>query len=344
MASDKNYTIHDVAREAGVSVKTVSRVLNNDQTVRAYNIDKVQQVINRLNYKPDLNARRLRSKQSYLIALLYTEYPGNSYSNLITSGAIDVCDQLGYDLLVRPFRNKADKQVEQLIRHVAERSNPDGFLVIPPMSDTDSLLATIKEYNKPVVRIAPLKNQSSNAVYCDEISATILAINHLISLGHTRIGILNYLVGHAAGEWRYQGYQQALQQARIKLDPDLVLQQVYQVNTFENGIRNMLSMTNRPTAIFTVNDFMATVVYRVAAQLQIRIPYDLSVVGFDDDPLSSHLWPPLTTIKQPVHELGRAATELLINQCILNKPTQPQDPLLCELVIRSSSGPRNHNM
>ena len=142
MKTDKNLTVHDVARVAGVSIKTVSRVLNNDPTVRDKNKEKVLSAVAATGYRPDLNARRLRTKQSYLICLLYMDYASNSYSARLTSGAIEVCDEAGYDLLVRPVKDRTS--LAEQVKALAERSNPDGYILTPPLCDDQGVLSVIE--------------------------------------------------------------------------------------------------------------------------------------------------------------------------------------------------------
>tara|TARA_R110002153_G_scaffold190217_2_gene342978 strand:- start:25129 stop:26154 length:1026 start_codon:yes stop_codon:yes gene_type:complete len=338
MKEAKNNTIHDVARVAKVSIKTVSRILNNDPRVREANVVKVKKAITELNYKMDFNARRLRTKQSYLIAVLYLDYRGNFYSNMVIGGAISACDELGYDVLIRPIKYSGENLMSSVM-HMIERSNPDGFILPSPLCENQLLLDLLNKKNIPLVRISPCDINGNDLVYCDEVSATQKAIQHLISLGHTDIGFINYLVGHAAGNWRYEGYKKALAEADIKEKPELVEQHEYQANIVEHAARRLLKLPNPPTAIFTTNDASASIVYRVASQLNKKIPYDLSVMGFDDDPVVEYLWPPLSTVRQPVTELGCEAAKLLIRKFIQKENVTEIVNPKCELLIRNSCGP-----
>ena len=333
-------TIGDVAKAAGVSKKTVSRVLNNEPGVRKETRDAVTTAIKKLDYIPNLNARRLRTNQSYLIGVLYIDYPTNFYGSLILNGAIKACDKLGYDLLIRPFASENPAgEIATTLRHMVERSNVDGFIVVPPLCEDQAVIAALEETGTPIVKIASLDDTSSYCLHSDEVEGAQLAVEHLINLGHSKIGFLNYLVGQAAGKWRYEGYQQALTKYGIEENPDWVAQFVYGENTLEQACRKLLCQENRPTAIFTANDASAAVVYRIASQLKLRIPYDLSVVGFDDDPAALNLWPPLTTIKQPVAELGYNAATILIEQIIRHQAKRELPLSPSELVVRNSTGP-----
>jgi len=331
-------TIADVARVANVSRKTVSRVLNGESGVKADTQAKVLNVIEQLGYAPNLSARRLRTRQSYQIGLVFVDFPENFYSNMMISGAVDGCDELGYDLLIRPIKVESIHS-SAAIQRLLDRSNPDGLIVVPPLCEDEAALAPIVESGTPLVKVAALNSGKFCNIHCDEVSAAREAVEHLISLGHRRIGIINCLRGHAAGEWRRKGYLQALSVAGIEMETALVEHHQYNANVIEQSSRRLLSLPERPTAIFAASDTTAAVLYRVASQMSIRIPYDLSIVGFDDEPLSKNLWPPLTTVKQPVQELGKAAVELLVKRLIRNASNEKPVPLECKLIIRNSTGP-----
>lgn len=334
-------TIGIVAKQAGVSVKTVSRVLNNEASVRESTRIKVQDVIDKLNYSPNLYARRLRTNQSYLLGVIYVDVVSVSYANLILSGALSACDEQGYDLLIRPIQRDSSK-IKQEISQMVERSKVDGFIITPPLCDYPEVIETIESLNVPYVRIAPFEPEETTEVHCREFEAAKLATEHLISLGHTHIAIVNYLVGHASGQWRYQGFEQAMNEAGIAIKEEYLEQSKIHEDFAEKAARRLLNLANPPTAIFAFNDAIATVIYRVAQQMGIKIPYQLSIVGFDDDPLAANLWPPLTTIKQPITYLGKLAALTLIKN-LLHKDSQfrAENPK-CELILRHSTGPVTH--
>jgi len=331
-------TVYDVAKLAGVSTKTVSRVMNDEPTVKEKNKLKVKQAINALGYRPDVNARRLRTKQSYLIALLYSEFDYNSYSSQLISGAIQTCDVFGYHLLVRPMNTKATCHIADLIGDIHNSSNPDGYIIAPPLCDNKELIQHLKALEKPCIRIAPLDIDLSDSIHANEVEPVRKVLHHLISLGHKDIGFVSNLHGHG-GVWRYQGYQEGLASAGIAVNDSLVKLKLDIGDAAEIQIRNMLQMTPRPTAIFAATDYLATLIYKVASQMQLHIPYDLSVVGFDDDPYSQNMWPPLSTIRQPIKELGKLAAQKLLKQLKPGLPTANDFALDCEFIQRSSTGP-----
>ena len=213
-------------------------------------------------------------------------------------------------------------------------------MLIPPFSDSDDIQAIIKDYNKPFVSIASKNNTLNQSVACDEVKADCDVTHYLISLGHTRIGFINYWLGHAAGTWRRNGYLKAHTEAGIQPDTTLMVERTFDISSVEYDIRKMLSTNQQPSAIFTVNDFLAGTVYRIASQLNIRIPHDLSVIGIDDDPGAQFLWPPLTTIRQPVRELGKEAVMLLVKRHIMKHDVTTVPLLSCELINRNSASPK----
>lgn len=335
-------TIGDVAKYAKVSVKTVSRVLNHEKNVRASTKEKIEKAIKALNYSPNISARRLRSNKSYILGIIYADYSNNSYGTALISGALTTCDKYGYDLLIRPIKIPSPNATTD-IEQMAERSNIDGFLIAPPLCDDSAITNTVESLGIPYVRISSIAKLDSTKVNSDEVNVTAQAINHLISLGHTKIAFISYLVGHAAGTWRYEGYCKALQEANIPLNEQYIEQTKGTSNSLDDyygqAVRKLLTLPTPPTAIFASNDFIASIVYRIAQQMGIKIPYQLSIIGFDNDPMAANLWPPLTTIKQPIMELSKLATEILIKNLLSgNKDYHPAAPL-CELIIRNSTGP-----
>ena len=338
MKERKNSTIHDVARVAGVSIKTVSRVINKDLTVRSSNREKVESAIRQTGYQPDLNARRLRTQQSYLIALLYAVHDSNSYSSRLTYGAVSACDEAGYDLLVRPCDFVNYNDISAIVEHIANRSNPDGYIIAPPLSNDPDLIRTLKSLDKGIVRIAPLNIDEDDCVYTMEYDGALTAMRHLMSVGHTKIAFINDLKGYG-GVSRFEGYQQAHKEAGLEIEPSLVKTLEGTDSEYEMAVRQLLNNENCPTAVFCSTDYLAMLIYRVANQLHLKIPYDLSVIGFDADPNSRNIWPPLSTIRQPVVNLGRAAAEKLIYSLIQKQHVNHKQDLACELIMRSSCAP-----
>lgn len=331
-------TISDVAKLAGVSKKTVSRVLNNEASVKADTRQQVQIAIEQLGYKPDLSARRLRTGQTFLLAILYPDggQHADPYVNALLRGALTACDEFGYDLLLRPVP-PVPTELLQMARDFIDRTQVDGVILSPPACDNAVLLDYLDSVGVPYVRIAPREPQGSPSVVTDEISASREAITYLIGLGHQHIAIVNPLMTHGAGIWRSQGYRQALADHAIQAEPAYLLE-MDRAPELEKEIRRLLTMPSPPTAIFAVNDSFAATVYKVAYQLGILIPHQLSVIGFDDAPLAQFLWPPLTSVRQPILELAEQAVALLVKSLLQQQPCAMQQ-LHCSLVQRSSVAP-----
>lgn len=331
-------TIADVATLAGVSKKTVSRVLNNEASVKADTRQQVQSAIEQLGYKPDLSARRLRTGQTFLLAILYPDggQHADPYVNALLRGALTACDEFGYDLLLRPVP-PVPAEIVQMASDFIGRTQVDGVILSPPACDNKVLLEYLDSVGVPYVRIAPREPQGQPAVLTDEVSASRDAINYLISLGHRQIAIVNPLMTHGAGLWRSEGYRQALEENGIEVNPCYLLE-MDRSPELEKDIRRLLSQPQPPSAVFAVNDSFAATVYKVAYQLGIMIPHQLSVIGFDDAPLAQFLWPPLSSVRQPILELAEEAVAVLVKSLLQNQPYQAKT-LHCSLVQRSSVAP-----
>lgn len=326
-------TITDVAKEAGVSMKTVSRVLNNEPNVAKATRDRVMEVAASLQYRPNLAARGLASSKSYLIALLY-DNASASYITNIQRGAIEACRRNGYHLLLEPMpyeqANSAD--AEMLLR----RLGVDGVILTPPLSDSLALRDCLRRLDMRHVAVAPNKIDDVHAVRMDDAEAAFQMTTYLIEQGHRDIGFILGHPDHGATASRRLGFEKALNKARIRLNENWIIAGDF---SFRSGVKAAESLLsdpgNRPTAIFASNDDMAAGVMSVAGRLGISVPEALSVCGFDDTPIAQIIWPQLTTVAQPIHKMGFKAASILIN------PDKPDDPKICtldfELIIREST-------
>ncbi len=333
-------TILDVAKLAEVSKKTVSRVLNKEPNVRKETVEKVEKAMAALDYRPSLSARSLASNRSYLIALLY-DNPVAHYIVDVQSGVLDYCKSQGYSLIIQPCRY-TDDAVLNTIDELVNQSNIDGFILTPPFSDMDTVTNCLEELNKPYVRIAPVNHETgSDCVYCDDYKSAYEMTQHLIDLKHQDIGFIIGHPDHSACQLRFDGYQQALKDNGLSVKDKLVAQGD---NSFESGLRcaeQLLSLKQPPTAIFASNDEMAAGVVAIAHQRGWQIPSDLSIAGFDDNPIAAQIWPKLTTVRQPVNAMARGAAKMLISN-LGNRSeaiNNHQEQLLeCDLVYRDSTG------
>ncbi len=338
----KRISITDVARRAGFSIKTVSRVINREPNVRVDTRERVESAITALKYTPNPSARSLAGNRAFVVGLLY-DNPSSSYVIDIQRGALNVCQREHYDLLIHPCDYQSSEmpaEVGRLLRH----SKVDGFLLTPPLSDHEPLLTALRDSNACFVRVAPGDYaEIGTSVFTNDRDSCAEMTRYLVSLGHKAIGFIVGDPAHKAVGERYRGYMDGLKTAGLPFDQRLVKQGF---NTFPSGVKcglEFLEQATRPTAVFASNDEMAIGVMRVAHQAGLRIPEDLSVVGFDDIPIGQQMFPALTTIRQPVEAMAMTATDLLLGQ--LRGVTHAGKLILLESVIqlRESTGPGPHS-
>jgi LacI family transcriptional regulator len=304
--------IEDVAAAAGVSMKTVSRVLNHEPNVREETRGRVMRAVEQLQYKPNLSARSLAGQRSYMVALVYNN-PSRNYLMEIQSGMLEACRDNHYNLVLAPV-GSGKQRIADDIKGFFEYFGPDGVVLIPPLTDDRVVLDYLEEHEVPFACIAPRNPQGRIGVMMEETAAVLELMAGLIALGHRRIGHIKGPRAHGACQWRYAGYRDALRKAGIAYDTELVALGEF---SFESGIaaaNQLLDLADPPTAIFAANDDMAAGVIRAAGERGLAVPRDLSVCGFDDTPTARHIYPALTTVRQPTAEMGRLATLQLLER------------------------------
>ncbi|MFN3468587.1 MAG: LacI family DNA-binding transcriptional regulator [Novosphingobium sp.] len=303
--------IRDVAAKAGVAVKTVSRVLNGHPYVSADTRARVEEAMRALDFRPSVAARILSGAKSNQIALIYDNH-SPYYMFQIQTGCWDFCRANGIRLLAQPV-DVADPQVGEQVRGLVTETHVDGIILSSPVTDCDPVLRALESLDIPFVRISPGTNHAlTSSVFMDDAQAADDMTTHLINAGHRRIGFIKGHPNHMASDDRLFGYRRALDRAGLPYDPVLVCEGAFDFDSGVRGGRTLLDLVNRPTAIFASNDDMAAGVLAVAHDRGIAVPARLSVAGFDDTTLARTVWPPLTTIHQPMAELARTATEILI--------------------------------
>jgi LacI family transcriptional regulator len=331
-------TIQDVADLAKVSPKTVSRVINNEPRVRPDTRARILEAIEHLNYRPNLNARGLASNRSFLIGL-FCEKPGD-YLSEFQSGAVERCRESSIHLMVEPWDVDSptiDKKIDTLLGQL----RLEGVILLPPLSDHRVVLAKLHEASIPIVRIAPMHDHGANpSIGIDDYSAARQITAHLADLGHRRIGFIRGRAEHGATEQRYRGFVDEMRARAIPVEPAQVQAGNF---TFEEALvcaERMLRAAAPPTAIFASNDDMAAAVISMARKLDLDLPGQLSVAGFDDAPIAAMIWPQLTTVRQPVAAMARVAADLIIRL----EPKRngwpkviPRHLLEYQLVIRNST-------
>lgn len=309
-SSGKNATIVDVAREASVSIKTVSRVINGDPTVKKKNLERVEAAIKKTGYRRNLFARGLRAKKSMMIGLLYEQAQGD-YPADILSGALSVCRERDYHLLVEIVDGR---EALESVRNFVMRMSFDGVVLTPPVCDNMEVIGFLRDHQIEFVRISPLESlPDGGEISIDDTRAAETMVDYLIAEGHRSIALIRGNEGHRATVQREAGYRRALQRAGLPINEDWVLQGGF---SFEDGYRCaqiLLSQTSAPTAIFASNDESAAGVLSCAHDRGVSVPDELAVCGFDGSRISQFVHPPLATIAQPTVQIGRAAVEMLVS-------------------------------
>jgi LacI family transcriptional regulator len=335
-------TIFDVAKRAGVSIKTVSLVMNRQPNVSDKTRERVLQAVDDLGYRPNQSARSLAGSRSFLIGLFH-DNPIPSYVTSVQMGAVSGCRKSGYHLMVEPI----DASLENVGLHVTQlltTLRPDGLILTPLVTDNNAAIASIEAFGTPYVRIAPGGDRKRSAhVLMDEVAASRAMVEHLIQLGHRTIGFVRGHPRHGASRERFQGFLEAMNSAGRVVRQDLIVQGDF---SFQSGLdcaAVLLSAPRPPTAIFCSNDEMAVGVMSYAHRSGLSIPGDLSIAGFDDAPSASVVWPQLTTIRQPIFEMAAIAVEMLITGVATAAPVEGQAPpsriVDFGLVVRESTAP-----
>ena len=332
-------TITDVAKKAGVSMKTVSRVLNNEPNVAEKTRNHVKTVAAELRYSPNLAARGLATSKSYLLALIYDNVSPN-YISHIQLGAIDACREAGYHLVVEPLMLRPEATRDEkvkIIRSVVDRLPVDGIILAPPLVDSEAVLEALLELNVRCVRVSPKNPGQQPFVGMDDETAAYQMTQHLLERGHRKIAFIRGHVDHSASSLRQAGFLRAMDEAEARVPDELFVQGDF---TFESGAaaaRLLLSLreAERPTAIFASNDDMAAAVVSTAGQMGLSVPQEISVCGFDDTPLARMVWPALTTVRQPIYKMGYQAAKQLVRRSGDATPTG--EILDFEIMIRDST-------
>ena len=329
-------TITDVARHAGVSIKTVSRVMNKEPTVHADTRARVQEAVAALNYRPQLSARSLAGARSFLIGLLYYD-PSAAFVADVQQGATRGCRESGRHLVVESMQTNG-VDVHAQIEAMLAALRPDGMILTPPLCDNPAILEVLRANRTPCVLISPAGDGHGMArVHMDDALAAEELTNLLISLGHTAIAFIEG--DQSASLRRRHGYERALKAHGIGVDPALVVPGVFQFESGAAGARALLALPRPPTAIFAANDDMALGALAEAQRRGLSVPHDVAIVGFDDSRAATLVWPELTTVRQPLAEMAMAAVHMLLSGEAKadGHHAAPVKVLPHEVVVRGSS-------
>lgn len=325
--------IRDVARLAGVSVATVSRALSNPEKVSAESLAKVHSAIAQVGYRPNMLARNFRSARAYAVVVLVPDI-ANPFYSLFIRALEDRAQQKGYAVLLGDTRGTPEREMEYIRR--VETRLADGIVQLRPSSE--------KSQNNippdiPCVNACGCEYTTGPAIRIDNRAAAKTMVNYLLSLGHKRIGVISGLKDNPHAIDRLAGYKEALADAGIPFEKDLVAEGDFTMWSGLNAAFQFCNMKVRPTAVFSMNDEMAIGAMQTLKSQGIRIPEDMSVTGFDDIAYAKYSDPSLTTISQPAEEMGKMAMDMLL-KVIEGEPLSQRECVLpTEFIIRKSTGP-----
>ena len=328
----------DVAKAAGVSTMTVSRVLNRSPGVSAPTRLKVEAIIQKLEFAPDPSARGLRSGRSYTIGLVY-DNPNAEYIAEIQFGVLDTTRAAGYELFAHPCDFRSDQLANDILGFV-RRLRVDGVILLPPVSERQDVVDELLANKIKLIRISSTQlDAKSQFVLSNDRAAAADMVRYLIGLGHTKIGFVSGPCDFRSAQERLAGYKEQLQKHSISDVDDYIVEGGF---TFESGIEcgdRLLGLDEPPTAIFASNDEMAAGVIKAAHRKGLKVPQQVSVAGFDDSRIASHLSPSLTTVRQPLHDMGQSAASMLLKSIgePLDETATPGEAITPMLVVREST-------
>jgi LacI family transcriptional regulator len=331
-------TIKEVAAHAGVSSATVSHVINRTRFVSESAREQVQKAMSELDYRPNALARSLRSGITHTLGLILPDSANPFFAEV--GHCIEIAAfEAGYSVILCNTENDFAK--ETLYMDVLTKKLVDGMIFVATGEGSGTLKKLVELKIPIVVMDRDFPGLELEVVLSDNLQGGYLATQHLISLGHKRIGCIAGPSGINPSSQRIIGFKQAMQEANLVIDPKLILSGDFHPESGWEAGRAILRLPDAPTAIFACNDLMAMGVLRAATEMGIRVPDDLALVGYDDIELASYTNPPLTTIKQPKVEMGLATLNILLSR-IKDKQSAPQRALLpISLVVRGSCGAKS---
>jgi LacI family transcriptional regulator len=303
-------TINDVAELAGVSKRTVSRVINQSNLVNDETRTKVQEIIEQLQFTPNRQARGLAARRSFLIGLVY-DVP-TLFINNVQKGILSVCGDAGYELVVHACHIESDTLIDDVTRFV-DNTKIDGVIILPPVSEIAAVAEMLDETGCPFVQFtSELASEPWKQVVTNYLPAITDMTSHLVELGHREMAFISGPRNNISSQKRHEMFVRALARYDIGLPSDMIAEGAF---TYESGVeaaKKLLSRERQPTAIFAANDEMAFGVMHVAHEMGLKIPDDLSLVGFDGTPFSSFVIPALSTIRRQTNQMARLGTQKLI--------------------------------
>ena len=339
-------TIKHVAADAGVSLQTVSRVINEDPTVTPEMRTRIQASIDKLGYVPSIAAQRMSGSRSYLIVSIndrdrtiadWTGRQGVDWVDQMLLGGMLKCAEFGYRMIIELVDTHSD-HVERELRGTIGALRPDGVILTPPHSDNDLITNLLADQHITFTRIGSLRPGPGIRMTMDDEHAARLAVEHLIELGHRRIGFISGSEEYSLSEWRIEGWKSAMNEVGLTTE-GLLVNGDFSYESGERGARQLLSLDEPTTAIIASNDQMALASLEVARAFGLSVPGDLSLISFDNTPIVRCTVPPLTAVDQPIAATISRAVELIIDA--QRGAASPEEPIVipATLFVRQSTGP-----
>ncbi len=325
--------IKDVAKKAGVSVATVSRVLNNNPNVKPHLKESVLDAMKELQYRPSGIARSMRNQSVPVVGLIISDIQNPFFTSMVRA-VEDKALENGYTVLL--CNSDEDPEKEQLYINVLSRERVAGIIIIP---SHESCCEGLKNLNIPIVIVDRRLNViNTDRVMLDNVYGSKVATRHLIELSHKRIGLVGAPLNVSVGVDRRQGYVEALEEAGLPVDESLIAIGNFKEEGGYQAAKRLLELPDRPTALFPVNNLMTMGTLQAIYEFNLKIPQDVSIIGFDDMPWLSLINPPLTAVRQPVYQIGAEAAEILFDRIEGNLDAPIKTIVLRpELVVRSST-------
>lgn len=328
-------TINDVARRAGVSTMTVSRVINKSGYISHETLERVEKAIAELDYVPNALARSLRFKQTKTIALMLSDIT-NPFFTTIARGVEDVASANGFSVIYCNTDESREEEAEYL--YTLLQKQVDGLLLVPVGNSGDSI-TYLQERGEPVVVLdRRVSGVNVDTVRCDSEKGAYELTRHLLSLGHQHIAALSGPSSASTSTDRVEGYRRALKEAGLEVAPHLVRFGQFAQSSGYQMTQEVLAISPRPTAIFAANNFISIGAYHALRDAGLQVPEDVSMATFDDLPTTMMLEPFFTVAAQPAYEMGHKATELLLSRLAGEGPVEPQEIILpIQMILRTSS-------
>jgi LacI family transcriptional regulator len=316
-------TMYEVAKHAGVSPMTVSRALSGDAYVESSTRQRVEAAIKELGYSPNVAARNLARASTVHVGLLYNN-PSAAYLNELLVGVLEQSGHAGCQIVLEKCGVRNERAaIERLVR-----DGVSGIILPPPLSDSTTALEALRSAKVPFIAVATGRPDAAGiSVRIDDLEASAAMTRYLLELGHRDIGFIIGAPNQTVSAQRQAGFEMALRQAEIPVHPEWVRPGSFSYRSGLTAAEQILNAPSRPTAIFASNDDMAAAAIAVAHQVRLDVPRDLTVVGFDDTPLATTMWPALTTVRQPVAAMARKAVELLLEEIRLRRLGRTLVPL-----------------